>query len=176
MTSEGFSGGDRSGENSDAASFCDQTEVIAAIAAALENPPIGLVLLDILIQTDEVGGPVGHDLLWQTLHGRVRKETGPDDAVLKTGTQRLTIIKSGLRAPAEAEGFALRVLAGLRSPMLVGEGRVTCQTAIGVAVSRAGDRAAPLVRYAQHALDDARMLGGDRVVAFDDQDRDLIIQ
>lgn len=156
-------------------SYPDRNEVLERIAERLENPPVGLVLLEVLVDVDEIGGPIASDLIDAAIVHRIDKETGDGDVVLATGPKRLTIIKSGMTAPAEAEGFAMRIQAGLQAPMLVGEGRVTCQSAIGVAVSRSGDTAEPLVRYAEHALGDARMLGGDMVVAFDDQDRDLLV-
>jgi predicted signal transduction protein with EAL and GGDEF domain len=134
------------------------------------------VLLEILVSVDCVGGPVDQAEVESAIANRINKETGPQDLVLFTGPDRLTIIRSGLTAPAETEGFAMRVQGALQQPLLVGEGRVSCQSAIGVAVSRSGDSAERLAQYVEHALGDARMLGGDMMVAFDDQDRDLLAQ
>lgn len=153
-----------------------RTEILAPIGEALTDPPVGLVLIEVAIDPIEIGSAPDDRLLMQSVEDRIGRETGPRDAIIAAGSRRLTIVKPGLTAPAEAEGFALRIHAALRAAMLVGEGRVRCQAAIGVAVSRADDTPALLVRFAEHALVDARMLGGDTVVAFDDQDRDLIIR
>ena len=149
--------------------------MLAAISARLQRPPLGLVLIEVVVRADQIGGPIDAATVLRAIEDRIGRETGPDDLVLPTGPDRLTVVRAGLTAPAEAEGLALRIQAGLAAPMLAGEGRVHCRAAIGVAVSRAGDSAADLLRYAEHALGDASLLGGDRVVAFDDRDRELLL-
>lgn len=161
-------------ENENGPDHSDRATVVEHVASGLETPPVGLVLLEVLIETDESTGPIEQAALYETFIGRVSTETGPEDSILVTGQDRFTIIRPGLTAPAEAEGFAYRIQAALRPTMLIGNDRVSCQTSIGVAVSRTGDTPEHLIRFAEHALGDARMLGGDMVVAFDDQDRDLL--
>ncbi len=147
-----------------------------AIEQSLGGAPVGLVLIELLVDTDIVTEPVETATFQAAVSARIAGLTGDDDTILSDDPYRLAIVKPGLTASAEAEGFAYRVQASLADPLPIGPSSTTaCQAAIGVAVSRRGDRAADVVRYAEHALGDARMLGGDMVVPFDDQDRDLLL-
>lgn len=149
--------------------------MLEQVALGLANPPTGVLVIEVLAEPDDGSGAVDRRAVDRVIAERVGRHTEPADLVMPTGPDRLMIVRPGLTAPAEAEGLALRIQAALATPMLVGEGRVRCQSAIGVAVSRKGDAADALLRYAEHAIGDARMLGGDLVVAFDDQDRELLL-
>lgn len=151
-----------------------RSALIEATELALATPPVGLVLIELLIETDQPEPASDPELLEKVIDQQIAELSGDDDRLLATDRNCLAVVKSSMTAPAEAEGFAYRLQSLLATPLIVGEARTSYQAAIGVAVSRAGDTAIDLVRYVEHALGDARMLGGDMVVVFDDQDRDLL--
>lgn len=130
----------------------ERSTIVGWVDAALATPPVGLIRID------------GTGLSAAAIEG----ELGPTDALRAIGPGRFLIVRSGMRAPAEAEGLALRLAAGL------GDGGA--QPVIGVAVSRPEDSADDLLGYVERALTDAAQLGGDRVVFFDDGDRELLVR
>ena len=99
----------------------------------------------------------------------------PKATVVAVDRDRLAVLMASLRAPAEAEATANQVWSTLTGPFTVAGDAVDLAVAVGVAVSHPGDRAGDVIRYADHALMDATMLGGDGVVAFEDADRDLLL-
>ena len=137
------------------------------MADGLATPPVGLVLV---ATTPRAGSdePPSPGVRGPLLDAALARQLAPGDRSLVIGAH-LAVVRAGLTAPAEAEGLAYRLHGALSSP--VGAGPAV---AIGVAVSRRGDDPADLVRYAEHALGDALVLGGDLVVVFDDGDRQLL--
>lgn len=149
-------------------------EIIALLTPAMAEPPVGLVLIELRVET-ETGTEIPHDKdLGDELRSRIGRCLDENDLLLAAGQDRLLVIKRDLRAPAETEGFALRLLNALGGPVRIGNRSGTCQSAIGVAVSHPDDTPAELLRYAEYALEDAGMLGGDMVVCFEDADRELL--
>jgi predicted signal transduction protein with EAL and GGDEF domain len=138
----------------------DRVELVSEIERAFGAPPAGLLLID--LQTPEQADVVVD-------------EAEPGDRVLVTGPTSRAIIRAAITAPAEADGLALRLHSALTEPVLVEGRQVSREAAIGVATSLDGDTAEQLLRYAEHGLDDAAMLGGNRVVVFDDEDRQLLL-
>lgn len=165
QTERAGSGGARSGAASET-----RASVLSTIAEALKTPPVGLILIELLIDQT----PSGQVDAPAELHNRIERCMLGSDTMVTAGIDRLLVIKRQMAAPAETEGFALRLLNALGGPILGGDEPVTCHSAIGVAVSHAGDQPEDLLRYAEHALGDARMLGGDMVVFFEDADRALL--
>ena len=72
------------------------------------------------------------------------------------------------------EGTGLRIVDSFRQPLPVSGQPADCTVSVGVAVSRHGDSAKDLFRFAQYALDDAKTLGRNRMIAFADEDRELL--
>lgn len=148
--------------------------VLAALQTAMKSVPVGLVIIELrieagtgkLIDTDE-------DLRAEVERRLVACLTESDELV-SANVDRFLIVKRKLSGPAETEGLALRLLQAIREPRPDKPEQRTIQSAIGVAVSHAKDDAEDLLRYAEHALADAHMLGGDRVVCFEDADRELL--
>ena len=157
----------------DELAYSAENAVIERINESLDTPPVGVVLIETTIDATYKNAP-DQKLIDNAIVTKIRQETGSKDIVLLLGPDQVVIVKQAMIAPAEAEGCALRIQARLQPSMIVGEGRLSVQTAIGVATSHSSDTAEALFGYAVHALNDARMLGGERVVAFDDQDRDLL--
>lgn len=144
-----------------ASAFRAELEQLAGpIAEALDHQPVGLVLVE-LTPDDGV-------LHWDGVRKLVDGEHGPLDKTIELGPNRLAVIKADLTAPAQTEGYSLRIHEAIRTEH-------PSRVAIGVAVSRSGDAANVLLRFAVQALEDALLLGGDTVVIFDEQDRDVHI-
>lgn len=135
-------------------------QLIEPIGKALDNQPVGLVLIELT--------PVDGVLHWDGVRKLVDGEHGPLDRTFELGPNRMAVVKAGLTAPAQAEGYSLRVHEAIRTEH-------PCRVAIGVAVSRSGDAPSVLLRLAVQALEDALVVGGDTVAVFDDRDRDLHI-
>ncbi len=136
---------------------CELARLSTPIAEALDHPPVGLVLVELT--------PDDQSVHWDGVHNLVDSEHGPLDRTVELGPNRLAVVKAGLTAPAQAEGYSLRIHEAIRT-----EHR--CRAAIGVAVSRPGDPSNLLLRLAVDALEQAQALGRDIVVISDDEDRD----
>jgi GGDEF domain-containing protein len=147
---------------------------VARLAAAGADPPVGLVLVG-WEPPDEEATEYRHQTE-RSVAFVVAATTDADDTVTAASTDRVAIIKAPLRAPAAAEGLAHRVARALDvelDRLSTASDRAAVPWAIGVAVDRPEDRPDQLLRHAEAALDDAWLQGGRRVVAFDDEDRDL---
>lgn len=99
------------------------------------------------------------------------------DAILAASTSEVAVIRAPLGGPAAAEGLAHRLAQRLDSELArlaLDAGQPQIGWAIGVVAARRDDTGDDLLRYAQSALDDAWLLGGRRLVAFDDGDRELL--
>lgn len=146
--------------------------VSEVVGEALSTPPVGLVLMVCSIRSEH-GHPADPNSVDREIVATLTEQTEPTDVIIETGLHDRAIVRAGLTAPAEAEGLAYRLHGALSARLLNGQERV-CEVAIGVAVGRTGDTAADLLRFAGHALGDAQVLGGNTVVVFDDEDRDLL--
>ncbi|MEM7324752.1 MAG: diguanylate cyclase [Actinomycetota bacterium] len=149
-------------------------QVLEAVASALSNGPVGLVLVELWVE-GENGEPIDPGAeTRRELATRLSRCLDNSDELLTANVDRQLIIKRNLSAPAETEGFALRLLNALGGPVNGGPTRGVCHSTIGVAVSHASDGAEDLLRHAEHALTDAHLLGGDIVVCFEDEDREIL--
>jgi predicted signal transduction protein with EAL and GGDEF domain len=150
-----------------------EAALLERVAEAVGAPPVGLLFVELQLNSPDDS----HVAVDELLLARFEAVVDAADIVVGPGPNRVAVIRQAMTAPAEAEGTARRLHGVLSGPVAINRAgeSVTCQAAIGVAVSLTGDSANDLVRYARHALDDARMLGGDTVVVFDDDDRDLLL-
>lgn len=163
-----------SGNGRDTDATRTREEVVGALAIAMETVPIGLVLIELRIESETGNTIEADDETRAELGSRIARCLTDSDELLTPNVDRFLIIKRQLTAPAETEGFALRLLNALGGPLHGGPAKGICHSTIGVAVSHAKDDAEDLLRYAEHALADAHLLGGDLVVCFEDADRELL--
>jgi len=173
------SSGDQAAPNSADIETVERGALIARLDAALETPPVGIILIELLIDQGKSSGQgqttrENEALLDEAVLQRIAEQAEPGDSTLCTGPGGLALIRSATSAPAETEGLAYRVQKSLVDAVSIGDWQLYCQAAIGVATSLKGDTGEVLLRYAEHALGDARMLGADTVVVFDDLDRELL--
>lgn len=150
----------------------DRRGLQAHIDEALALPPVGVLVIEWEPGPGPTVGSTGpgpHDPVVEA----VLAEAGPADLVVSAGPGRVGLVRRALTAPAEAEGLAHRIAARFHSTADRPEAPASTW-AIGVAVSHRGDTAADILRYSEHALTDAQLLGGDRVVPFEDADRLLL--
>ncbi len=149
--------------------------MLARLGASLDRPPVGLLL----IGWDRIGESYGvHELqVERSVVFTATACTRITDEIIAASGNELAVVRSALDAPAAAEGLAHRIAQRLDTELqslAVDTERSPTRWAIGVAVGRPDDGAADLLRYAEVALDDAWLLGGGRLVAFDDGDRELL--
>ncbi|MEM7272897.1 MAG: diguanylate cyclase [Actinomycetota bacterium] len=149
----------------------DGGALLSIVTDRLASPPIGVILVEVRTERPADDRRSGDRDDAVALAGLV----APGATVVTLDTDRLAVVLGPLTAPAEAEATAHRLWEALTDRTVPGNGQVGPQAAIGVAVSRTGDEPEDLIRYADHALTDATMLGGDGVVPFDDGDRDLLL-
>ena len=121
----------------------------------------------------EANGATEQQLL-STLAARLAASTNPGDFTARLGDDDYLIVRGPLAAPAAIESVGLNLVSAMNKPLTVGPVDLVCQVSVGVATSGEGDSARRLLRFAQYALDDAKALGRNRMVAFDDLDRDLL--
>lgn len=164
--------GPRPGGEGHGLAVVDRHGLMAHIDNALTRPPVGVLL----VEWDPVPGlRVGSPAraAYDPIAAAVLAGAGPGDVIVSGGPGLVALIRPAMTAPAEAEGLAHRIVAHFQP---TGE-RIDDPTptwAIGVAVSHCSDSGEALLRYAEHALSDAQLLGGNRVVPFDDLDRLLL--
>ncbi len=153
----------------------DRWGLIDQIERARSTPPVGLLLVGWDPPTDGVGS--NDHLIERSIVFAVAACTESTDTVVAASTCEVAIVRAPLRAPAAAESLAHRLAQRLDTELerLAVEARQPRTAwAIGVAVARPEDRGSDLVRHGHSALDDAWLLGGRRLVAFDDGDRELL--
>ncbi len=154
----------------------NRADLIKLLQDALISPPTGLVLIE--LGFDPSDSPLSAEdveLVATEVADRIAGQAEPGDATLRTGRQSWALIRATTSAPAEAEGLAYRVHKALTEPKIIGDRQLSNRVAIGVVTSLAADTGEELLRYAEHALGDANLLGGDKVVVFDDEDRALLL-
>lgn len=99
---------------------------------------------------------------------------GRSDRVLASADDEVAVIRSAMSGPATAEALAARMARQLEvelDRLAIAAGEASARWAIGVVVGRDDDGPTDLVRYAERSLGDAWLLGGRRVVAFEDSER-----
>ena len=139
-------------------------ELVREIArAARGQEALGLLLIDLdhfKQINDEAGHSAGDDALVAAAH-RMRAALRAGDRIGRLGGEEFLVV-----APATSAGEALALAARLRMVIagkpLWGDRRVVTAS-LGVAVYRAGDTAATLLRRADAALYRAKRLGRNRV-------------
>jgi Amt family ammonium transporter len=99
---------------------------------------------------------------------------GPTTVAARVGDDAFALVQHPLTGPAEMEGLGLRIVEKFHDPVAVGHRRYQFTVSVGVATSHHRDSAKSLLRYAQYALDDAKATGRNRMIAFSDEDRELL--
>ena len=105
---------------------------------------------------------------------RLADLVGPTTVGARVGDDTFAFVRHPLTEPAEMEGTGLRIVDVFHDPVTVGHRRYQFTVSVGVATSHHGDSAKSLVHYAQYALDDAKATGRNRMIAFADEDRELL--
>lgn len=160
----------------------DQAGVTGLIAAAQHDPPVGVIIVGwdrpepepAQATTDE---PTYEHQIEQSVLFAVAATAGPSAEILASAEAEVAVVQSALRGPATAEALAHRLARRLDvelDRLATTADRPVARWAIGMAVGHPTDRAAELLRYAESALNDAWLLGGRRLVAFDDGNRGLL--
>lgn len=156
----------------------DWADVAELVDQALSRQSglVGVAIVDVDHFSDLV--PPGDHKRAEALNSEfVRRISGlvlPGDITAQFDHGRYLIARHPLTGPAEMEGLGLRIVESFTEPVSVGDQRHQTSVSVGVATSRAGDSADSLCRYAHHALDDAKALGRNRMVAFVDEDREML--
>ena len=148
----------------------------------LGPPPIGVVLISVEAQSERIEGDAGSAIEPTPSGDRIAREVAAHlaerihqpDVLAIDEQDRIVVARAGLRAPSATDGLAHNLHDELSRTRIVGDRAVRWRVTIGAATSLAGDTGPDVVGYATRALDEAHLLGGDRVVIFDDVDRELL--
>jgi diguanylate cyclase (GGDEF)-like protein/PAS domain S-box-containing protein len=116
---------------------------------------------------DSLGHPVGDQLLGQVA-GRLRTAVRPGDSVGRLGGDEFVVLCDDVDEPSVAAQVADRIAAALRKPFTLGGHEVAVTASIGIALARAGDDAADVLRDADAAMYRAKSRGRDRHELFHD--------
>lgn len=151
-------------------------QLVTRLDVLLRQPPLGLILV-------RPGVPPMDDIedrmalvrpAVRATMNRIVERSADRDVIALIESDLVLLARPGLTAPAETEALARRLHTDLGQPLILDDEVIRCTITIGAAVSAPGDTGAALLGYARHALEDARALGGDRVVVFDDLGRQLL--
>ncbi len=154
-------------------------DVLTAIdeSLAADSGPTAIAIVDVdhfVALVEQLPPHLGRDAVLDAVGLRLAEHLDENDRSARIVDDLHVIIRTGLSGPAAMEGTGLRIVDSFRQPLSVGNHVADCTVSVGVAVSRHGDSAKDLFRFAQYALDDAKALGRNQMVAFADEDRDLL--
>jgi diguanylate cyclase (GGDEF)-like protein/PAS domain S-box-containing protein/excisionase family DNA binding protein len=124
---------------------------------------------------DALGRTIGDRILVVIAH-RLRAAARPDALVARIGGDEFAVLQP--RGPANAAliAFATDLRETLSAPVMIGDGSVTQDASVGVAVARQpADTADELLREAENAATIAKQHGGGRVEVFDDVARQRLV-
>ncbi|MDH3295709.1 MAG: GGDEF domain-containing protein [Acidimicrobiia bacterium] len=143
-----------------------------------ESGLVGVALIDVdhFIELSRQLPPTsgGTEAIMAAVVRRLGTRLTPADLTARVADDSVLVMRHPLEGPAAIEGLGLRLVDACREPLVVAGESYRCTISVGVATSRAGDTGPSLLRFAQFALDDAKALGRNRMVAFADEDRELL--
>ena len=100
-------------------------------------------------------------------------ESAPDLAptVARLGGDQFVVLAEGLAGPADVTGIAARILAELRTPLVVGEQRLFLDASVGITLGDAAQGRVPveLLRNADIAMYAAKQAGKGRCEIFEEE-------
>ncbi len=157
--------------------FVQQLRATIGRAARIEGPAFALLYID-LRQFKRINDAYGHavgDAVLQSVARRLERSVRPGDSAARLGGDEFAMLLDGVRSPAVADAAARRVLRSLERDHDV-EGHVLeCAATIGVSIGSRDSDVDQLVRAADSAMYEARMLEAHavRVASPDGAERSL---
>lgn len=152
--------------------FVDQTNTELA-----RSSKCAVIMLD-LDRFKDVNDLLGHsagDQLLIACSDRIRLSLRPGDAVARLGGDEFAVLLRGPVDPGSAGVVAERLLRLLREPVRIDNEEVHPSASVGIAIREAGDKVEDLLRYADAAMYEAKGLGRDQWVCFDQPMREAAI-
>ncbi len=152
--------------------FVDQTNTELA-----RSSKCAVIMLD-LDRFKDVNDLLGHsagDQLLIACSDRIRLSLRPGDAVARLGGDEFAVLLRGPVDPGSAGVVAERLLRLLREPVRIDNEEVRPSASVGIAIREEGDKVEDLLRYADAAMYEAKGLGRDQWVCFDQRMREAAI-
>jgi diguanylate cyclase (GGDEF)-like protein len=152
----------------------NRRELMTSIGEALADtttsePAVSLMLIDLdgfKVINDSLGHAVGDDMLAR-IADRIRGQLRPGDVAARLGGDEFAVLLYPA-PPALAQALAEQLRRLMTEPVHVADRSLAVSASIGLAAARAGDRAEDLLRHADLAMYEAKRLGKNRVVTFDE--------
>lgn len=141
-------------------------EVLVAAVARSRRLDSGLAIVFIDVDQfhslNEAVGKAEGDQVLRMLANRLKRVVRSTDTVARLAGDEFMVVLEGLRAPAEAEMIAQKILACLTEPIAVGDATFSLQFSAGIAYDRTHAYApAALIGYADELLYVAKSAGGN---------------
>jgi diguanylate cyclase (GGDEF)-like protein len=124
---------------------------------------------------DSLGHGAGDELLRVTAH-RLDQTIRPGDLVARLGGDEFAVLLDGIPDADSAFAVAERVVAALRVPAEIGDGRVHVGASVGMAMRREHSTLDALMRDADVAMYAAKAKGKNRVEHYDADLHDLAVE
>lgn len=151
------------------------------VQALLRGRRTGTVTAVIFIDLDRfktVNDSLGHscgDVLLQEVAERLRSGARRTDTIARFGGDEFVMLCEGLSDPDDAMGLAERLRRTMSTPINIGERSIPITLSMGIAVANSDDTPEALLRDADLAMYQAKEQGRDRVVMFEREMRDSLV-
>ncbi len=151
------------------------------VQALIRGQRFGTVTAVVFLDIDyfkAVNDSLGHsagDLLLREVAKRLRSSSRTADTIARFGGDEFVMLCEGLTSSNDALGLAERLRQIMAAPIQIGERSVSVTLSIGVAVASKADNPEALLRDADLAMYQAKEEGRNRVVLYEREMRDLLV-
>lgn len=151
--------------------------VQALIRSRRTSSTIAVIFIDIdhfKTVNDSLGHSTG-DLLLCEVADRLRSNARDADTIARFGGDEFVMLCEELGSPEDASGLAERLRRTMEAPIDVGDRSIPITLSMGIAVANSADNPEALLRDADLAMYQAKEQGRDRVVMFQREMRDSLV-
>ena len=152
--------------------------IVQALARGRRSGSVTAVIFIDIDHFKVVNDSLGHssgDILLREVADRLRSNARAADTIARFGGDEFVMLCEDLDRPEDALGLAERLRRTMERPIDVGERAIPITLSLGIAVANAHDNPEALLRDADLAMYQAKEDGRDRVVMFEREMRNSLV-